>query len=44
MPAMEGEANRVRSRWAEIKGQGVAGLEKYEVAHFDVLEARAVGL
>ena len=39
MPAMEGEANRVCSRWAEIEGKEVAGVEKYEVAHFEVLDS-----
>jgi hypothetical protein len=41
MPAMGEEANHVRSTWAEIKGQEIAGVvrERYEVALFEVLES-----
>jgi hypothetical protein len=28
MPAMEEEANRVPSKWAEIRGQEIAGVER----------------
>jgi heme-degrading monooxygenase HmoA len=36
MRAMEEEANRVRSKWAEISGQEIAGVERYEVGLFEV--------
>jgi hypothetical protein len=42
MCAIEEEANRVRSKWAEeISGQEIAGVvgEKYDVALVEVLES-----